>query len=226
MFFFWCQHCYFLTLFRFTTCKKPPVLTPNIWYLMCVFCVFCGSSLVSLEVFPQHKSCWSCRQVLYVTIFFISPLFLCLFNLEFQKLLLSIHSVLPCSFLLSIFSILLFFTLLSIPCSVFSLCLFTLFSDLPYCFLFKSVILSFLFSFYSFLACVPFFLSLFSLSLYSLSVFLCFLFSFVSILSLFLFSSLLSYMLLLFLLFLLCSDLTIFLVYFYLFIYSLLLLFS
>ena len=59
-------------------------------------------------------------------------------------------------FLLSILSILLFFsTLLSIPCSVFSLCLFTLFSDLPYCFLFKSVILSFLFSYYSILSAFP-----------------------------------------------------------------------
>ena len=60
-----------------------------------------------------------------------------------------------CSFLLSILSILLFSTLLSIPCSLFSLCLFTLFSDLPYCFLFKSVILSFLFSYYSVLSASP-----------------------------------------------------------------------
>ena len=43
---------------------------------------------------PQHKSCWCwlCRQLLYVTLFFISPLFLCLFNLEFQNLLLSVPS--------------------------------------------------------------------------------------------------------------------------------------
>ena len=60
-----------------------------------------------------------------------------------------------CSFLLSILSILLFSTLLSIPCSVFSLCLFTLFSDLSYCFLFKSVVLSFLFSYYSVLSASP-----------------------------------------------------------------------
>ena len=25
--FFWYQHCYFLTLFKLTTCKKPPALT-------------------------------------------------------------------------------------------------------------------------------------------------------------------------------------------------------
>ena len=53
------------------------------------FCASCGSSLVSFEVFPQHKSCWSCRQLLYVPLFFISSLFLCLFNLE---------SVVICSF--------------------------------------------------------------------------------------------------------------------------------
>ena len=46
-------------------------------------------------------------------------------------------------------------TLLSIPCSVFFLCLFTLFSDLPYGFLFKSVILSFAFSYYSVLSASP-----------------------------------------------------------------------
>ena len=43
-----------------------------------------------------------------------------------------VPAVLSCSFLLSIFFILLFSTLLSIPCSVFSLCLFTLFSFFQY----------------------------------------------------------------------------------------------
>ena len=46
-------------------------------YLILVFpcvvfgnsCDSCDSSLVSLEVFPQHKSCWSCRQLLYITLF-------------------------------------------------------------------------------------------------------------------------------------------------------------
>ena len=61
----------------------------------------------------------------------------------------------PCSFLLSIFSLQLFSNLVSIPCSVFSFCLFTLFSDYPYCFLFKSVIPSFLFSYYSVLSASP-----------------------------------------------------------------------
>ena len=130
-------------------------------------CGSCGSSLVSLEVFPQHKSCWSCGQLLYVTLFFISPLFPCLFNLEFQNLLLSVPSVPSCSFLLSIFSIQLFSTLLSIPCSVFSLYLFALFSDLPYCFLFKSVILSFSLLL---LCSVCFSLKLYSYSICSLSI--------------------------------------------------------
>ena len=114
---------------------------------------------------PQHKSCWCwlCRQLLYVNLFFISPLFLCLFNLEFQNLLLSVPSVPSCSFLLSIFSIILFSTFLSIPCSVFSLCLFALFSDLPYCFLFISVILSFLFPIALFCLLLPYALFLFNL---------------------------------------------------------------
>ena len=60
-----------------------------------------------------------------------------------------------CSFLLPIFSILFFSSLLSIPCSVFSLCLFTLFCDFPYCFLFKYVMLSFLFSYYTILSASP-----------------------------------------------------------------------
>ena len=53
--------------------------------------------------------------------YFLFLLIFCLFNLEFQNLLLSVPSVLSCSFLLCIFSILLFSTLLSISCSVFSL---------------------------------------------------------------------------------------------------------
>ena len=106
-------------------------------------CGSCGSSLVSLEVFPQHKSCWSCRQLLYVTLFFIFPLFLCLFNLEFQNLLLSVPSVLSFSFLLTIFSIQLFSTLFSIPCSFFSLFIH---------FIFWSPLL------FSFQICYPFFL--------------------------------------------------------------------
>ena len=91
----------------------------------------------------------------YTSLYFYFSSFSMFIHLEFQNQLLSVPAVLSCSFLLSIFFILLFSTLLSIPCSVFSLCLFALFSDLPYCFLFKSVILSFLFSYYSVLSASP-----------------------------------------------------------------------
>ena len=80
------------------------------------------------------------------------------FSMFIQSKILKLVVICSCCsflFLLSIFFILLFSTLLSIPCSVFSLCLFSLFSDLPYGFLFKSVILSFLFSYYSVLSASP-----------------------------------------------------------------------
>ena len=80
------------------------------------------------------------------------------FSMFIQSRILKLVVICSCCsflFLLSIFFILLFSTLLSIPCSVFSLCLFSLFSDLPYGFLFKSVILSFLFSYYSVLSASP-----------------------------------------------------------------------
>ena len=137
----------------------PFFVPPTGWTLPKCFvnsCGSCGHSLVSLEVLPQHKSCWLCRQLLYLTLFFISPLFSMFIQSRISKsvVICSFCSFL-CSFLLSILSILLFSTLLSIPCSVFSFCLFTLFSDPPYCFLFKSVILSFLFSYYSLLSASP-----------------------------------------------------------------------
>ena len=124
----------------------------------------CGSSLVSLEVFSQHKSCWSCRQLLYVTLFFISPLFLCLFNLEFQNLLLSVPSVLSCVLFCSLsfpsYSFLLFFLfpVLFSP-SVYSL--YFLISLI----VFFSNLLSFLFSFPITLFCLllPYALLLFNL---------------------------------------------------------------
>ena len=126
-------------------------------------CSSCGSSLVPLEVFLQHKSCWSCRQLLYVTLFFISPLFICLFNLEFQNVVICSFCSFLCSFLLSIFfpsySYLLFFLF---P---------VLFSPSVYSLYFQNSVL------FSFQICCPFF-SLFlllcsvcfSLMLYSYSI--------------------------------------------------------
>ena len=107
----------------------------SIWVIVAAFAVL---HVCLLRSSPQHKSCWSCRQLPCVTQFFLSPLFLYFFNLEFRNLLLSVPFVLT------------FYSL----CSVFSHCLFTLFPDLP-CFLFKSVIFSFLFSYYSILSASP-----------------------------------------------------------------------
>ena len=101
----------------------------------------------------QHKSYWSCRQQLYVTQVFLSPLFYissfwnletcsCLFLLSFCVFFSALYLIHP--------SILFCFSFCFLFCP--PLCLFTLFSNLPYCFLFKSAILSFLFSYNSFLS--------------------------------------------------------------------------
>ena len=137
-----------------------------------------------LEVFPHHKSCWLCRElVLCITLFFIFPLFLCFFDLEIQNLLLSVLSVLSCFFCFLCFpshSFLLFFLVFLV---LFSPSVYSLYFLISLIVFFSNhVILSFLFSNYSillfgkdqwhFLCCVPFFLSLFSLALFSISVLL------------------------------------------------------
>ena len=73
-----------------------------LWFFTCL-----------LTYSPQHKSCSSCWQ-LYIGVFFLSPLFLCFFNLEFRNLLLSVPSVLSCVIFFSLscpsfYSFLLFF---------------------------------------------------------------------------------------------------------------------
>ena len=110
------------------------------------FKVVHGNNLVSLEVFSQHKSWWSCRQLLYVTVFF-SPPFLCLFSIEFQNLLLYVPSVPSCSLLLSFPSYsFLFFFLSVILCYVFFPAVYSLYF-LIFLIVFFSNLLSFLFSF-------------------------------------------------------------------------------
>ena len=97
-----------------------------------------GSSLMSLEVFPQHNLLIvQTTAILCHSIFFISPLFLFIQSRISKSVVICPFCSFLCSFVLSFLSILLFSTLLSIPCSVFSLCLFTLFSDLPYCSFFQ-----------------------------------------------------------------------------------------
>ena len=95
-----------------------------------------------------------CADNYYMSLYFYFSSFSTFIQSRMLKLVV-ICSCCSFLFLLSIFFILLFATLLYIPCSVFSLCLFSLFSDPPYGFLFRSVILSFLFSYYSVLSTSP-----------------------------------------------------------------------
>ena len=56
--------------------------------------------LCLLRFSPQHKS--SCSQLLYITHFFLSVLFLCFLNLELRILLLFVPSVLSCALFCSL----------------------------------------------------------------------------------------------------------------------------
>ena len=88
--------------------------------------------------------------------FFLSPLFLYFFILEFRNLFLSVPTVYSCVLFCSLSCPSYIFLLFFLFIVLFSpLCLFTLFSNLPYCFLFISAILSFLFSYYSILSASP-----------------------------------------------------------------------
>ena len=129
-----------------------------------VTCGFCGSSLVSLEVFLQNKSCWSGWQLLCVTLFFISPLFLCFFNLEFQNLLLSLPSVLSCVLFYSLSFSSYSFLLFCLFPALFSHSVYSLYSLISLI-VFFSKLLSFLSSFTITLFCLllPYTLLLFNL---------------------------------------------------------------
>ena len=120
-------------------------------------CGSCGSSLVSLEAFPQHKSCSSCRQMPYVTLFFISPFF---FVSSIQNLKIWIQNLKICSLFLLFFPVFFCALYLFHPVlfysSFYSLCCFL---PLFIHFIFWSPLL------FSFQICYPFF-SLFLL-LYS-----------------------------------------------------------
>ena len=108
------------------------------------FKVVHGNNLVSLEVFSQHKSWWSCRQLLYVTVFFFSS-----FSVFIQyRISKSVVICSFCSFLFfsPLFSILLFSILLSILCSVCFPAVYSLYF-LIFLIVFFSNLLSFLFSF-------------------------------------------------------------------------------
>ena len=51
--FFWYQHCYFLTLFKLTTCKKPPALTTA--HVFCDLFSF-SEAIVLVSVLPLKFS--------------------------------------------------------------------------------------------------------------------------------------------------------------------------
>ena len=117
----------------------------------------CSSSILSLEVFPQNKSCWSCRQLLYITRLFLSPLFLFLPRISKSVVICSFCSFL-CSFLLTLYlfhpSILFYSSFYSLFCFLPLFIHFILWS--PLLFSFQICQLSFLFSFpYSILSASP-----------------------------------------------------------------------
>ena len=126
---------------------------PNLGYLAhdkALLAILAILHLCLLRYFPSTNLVHRADNC-YTSLYFYFSSFSMFIQSRFSKLVICSC----CSFLLSVFFILIFSTLLSIPCSVFSLCLFTLFSDLPYGFLFKSVILSFVFSYYSVLSASP-----------------------------------------------------------------------
>ena len=103
-----------------------------------------------LRYSPQHKSCWPCR--LQLAICYSDFSFSCfsiaifLYSGIYKSVLIYSFCSFLCSFLLSILSILLFFsTLLSAPCSVFSLSNVYLLYFLISLIVFFSKLLSFLF---------------------------------------------------------------------------------
>ena len=134
--------------------RNPSVFQPRI-----ISCVFAILHLCLLKYSRQRKSCWSCREKLCITQFFLSPLFLCFFLLEFRSLALYVPSVLFCVLLclLAILSILLFFsTLLSIPCFVYSFSVYSLYFLISLIVSFSnllSLLFSFLYSICSTLMC-------------------------------------------------------------------------
>ena len=125
-------------------------------YVSYSYCDSCDSSLVSLEVFPQDKSCWIVQTTAIRHSIFISPLFLCLSIYNFKiscYLFLLFFPVLSCYLSFSSYSFLLFFLFLVLFCpSVYSLYFLI---SLAYGFLFKSVILSFVFSCYFVMSASP-----------------------------------------------------------------------
>ena len=117
-------------------------------------CSSCDFSLVSLEVISPAQILLIVQSTAIRHSIFISRLFLCFFNLEFQNLS-SVPSVLSCVLsTLYLFHPILFYTLLSIPCSVFCFLPLFIFLISLISIAFFSNLLSFLFSFAIILFCL------------------------------------------------------------------------
>ena len=127
-----------------------------------VLAVLAVLHLCLLRYFPS-KNLVDRADNCYTSLFFISPLFLCLFNLEFQNLLLSVPSVLSCALFWSLsfpsYSFILFFLF---PV-LFSRSVYSLYILISL--VFFSNLLSFLFSFHItlFFLLLPYALLLFNM---------------------------------------------------------------
>ena len=117
---------------------------------MVLFIFSCSSSLLSRGIHPStnlvdcEDNCYTSLSFFFLLFFYISSFW----NLE---ICCSVLFVLSCVLFCYLSFPYFYSFLLSIPCSVFSLCLFTLFSDLLYCFLFNY----FPISYYSILSASP-----------------------------------------------------------------------
>ena len=121
-----------------------------------IHAVPCSSSLVSLKGILPSTYLVDRADISYTSLSFSFLLFFynsLLQNLEISSFLLFFPEFFSALYLVHT-SILFYSSFCSLFCFL-PLCLFTLFSDLPYCFLFKSAILSFLFSYYTILPASP-----------------------------------------------------------------------
>ena len=82
------------TSYRYCTHRNNPLSITQYIFLNFIFTpkvlILAVLHLCLLRYSPQHKSCWPCRQLLYVTQFFLSPLFVYFFTLVFRNLCLSV----------------------------------------------------------------------------------------------------------------------------------------
>ena len=168
-----------------------------LWLLQFFTCVYWGI-LPSTNLADRADYSFMSLRFFFFLFFYISLFW----NLEICFYLFLLFFLASFSALYLVHPILFYSSFCSLFC-LFTLCLFTLFSDLPYCFLFKSAILSFLFSYYSILPASPLCYIAVQFVLFLLELSICYFFAAVFFILLFcscLLLFLVLYMLLLFLL--------------------------